>query len=108
MVKKMKMNKMMKKMREKDDEENDWDEFDDEELFEGEDKNSYRIFCRNMIFCPLPTDGIEDASTPPPSLAMEDPSSPFAGEDDEVDQKFDSFLAEFPVDDDEFAYLRLR
>jgi len=71
-----------------------------EQLFEGVEKNSYKIFCRNMTFCPPPTRALEDTSNPSfctlPTHAMEDASSPFAGEDDEIDQKFDSFLAEFP------------
>ena len=49
-----------------------------------------------MITCPLPTH------------ALEDPSSPFVGEDDEVDLKFDMFLSECLSKEDDNAYLLLR
>ena len=53
---------------------------ENEHLFDGEEKNWYKTFCRAQITCPLPTH------------ALEDPSSLFAGEDEEVDLKFDMFL----------------
>ena len=60
--------------------------------------------CRNLrnlsrqrkkitITCPLPTH------------VLEYPSSPFAGQDDEVDLKFDMFLSNCPGEEDDNAYL---
>ena len=45
---------------------------------------------------------------PLPTHALEDPSSLFMGEDDEVYLKFDMFLSDCPDEEDDNAYLWLR
>ena len=57
-------------------------------------RNSSRQRRKITITCPLPTH------------ALEDPSSPFRGEDDEVDLKFDMFLSDCPGEEEDNAYLR--
>jgi hypothetical protein len=74
---------------------------DDEQLFHGEERNSYKRFCREKILC-------ERSDIDNPRSTIENPSSPFTEESDEVTEKFHSLLAELPGEEHDDVYLRLR
>lgn len=71
-------------------------EEEDEQLFDGEEKNSYKTFCRKFIYHCQYVGSLR--------IAIDNPSSPFMGENDEVMLKFQKFLSNIPREKYDIMY----